>query len=38
MSAMRRLARTVARNKSYKDSHTTDMFEYYFEKMWRRRK
>lgn len=35
MSPMRRLARTVAANKSYQKCHTTDMFEYFFEKLWR---
>lgn len=35
MSAMRSLARTVARNQSYKKCHTTDMFQYFFTKIWR---
>lgn len=35
MSAMRSLARTVARNQSYKKSGTTDMFHYFFTKLWR---
>lgn len=35
MSGLRRLARTVAANKSYKNSRTTDMFAYHFEKEWR---
>ncbi len=35
MSTMRRLARTVARSKSYKKSSTTDMFDYFFKKIWR---
>ena len=35
MSTMRRLARTVARNKSYLESHTKDMFGYYFKILWR---
>lgn len=32
---MRTLARTVARNKSYAKCGTTDMFEYFFDKIWR---
>lgn len=32
---MRTLARTVARNKSYKKCGTTDMFGYFFSKVWR---
>ena len=35
MSTARKLARTVARNKSYKESRTTDMFQYFFSVMWR---
>ncbi len=35
MSTMRSLARTVAHNKSYKKCGTTDMFHYFFTKMWR---
>lgn len=35
MSPARRLARTVAKNKSYKQSRTTDMFQYFFSEMWR---
>lgn len=35
MSTMRTLARTVAKSKSYKESHTTDMFGYFFKKIWR---
>lgn len=38
MSAMRSLARTVARNQSYKKSHTTDMFQYFFTKLWREKR
>jgi len=32
---LRKLARTAARGKSYTESRTTDMFQYYFSKMWR---
>lgn len=32
---LRTLARTVARNKSYRNCGTTDMFGYYFSKEWR---
>ena len=32
---MRKLARKVARNQSYKKSGTTDMFHYFFDKNWR---
>lgn len=32
---MRKLARTVARNKSYIKSGTTDMFAYFFDEIWR---
>lgn len=35
MSTMRSLARTVAHNKSYKKCGTTDMFHYFFTKLWR---
>ena len=35
MGTMRKLARTVAANQSYKKSGTTDMFGYYFKKIWR---
>lgn len=35
MSSMRRLARTVAHNKSYQKCGTTDMFQYFFAKLWR---
>ncbi len=35
MSAMRKLARTVAANQSYKQGGTTDMFGYFFTKLWR---
>ncbi len=35
MSTMRSLARTVARNTSYQKSRTTDMFQYFFTKLWR---
>lgn len=35
MSGLRRLARTVAHNQSYRQSHTTDMFGYFFSKGWR---
>lgn len=32
---LRSLARTVAANKSYRESGTTDMFGYFFQKEWR---
>ncbi len=32
---LRSLARTVAANKSYRQSGTTDMFDYFFTKLWR---
>lgn len=32
---LRSLARTVAANKSYRNSGTTDMFGYFFQKAWR---
>lgn len=32
---LRKVARTVAREQSYKKSRTTDMFNYFFSKMWR---
>ena len=32
---LRSLARTVAANKSYRQSGTTDMFDYFFTKVWR---
>ena len=32
---MRKLARAVAMNRSYVNSGTTDMFEYFFDKIWR---
>ncbi|MCR2047907.1 hypothetical protein NSB25_11485 [Acetatifactor muris] len=32
---LRSLARTVAANKSYRQSGTTDMFDYFFTKAWR---
>lgn len=32
---LRTLARTVARNQSYRKSGTTDMFDYFFTKIWR---
>lgn len=32
---LRTLARTVARNQSYRKSGTTDMFDYFFTKAWR---
>lgn len=35
MSTMRSLARTVARSKSYNQCGTTDMFQYFFTKLWR---
>ena len=35
MSTARKLARTVAKNKSYKKSKTTDMFQYFFSELWR---
>lgn len=35
MSGLRGLAREVARNQSYRKSHTTDMFGYFFQKIWR---
>ena len=37
MSAMRRLVRQTAKAKSYKKSGTTDMFEFFFKKIWRER-
>lgn len=37
MSAFRRLARQTAKAKSYKKSGTTDMFEFFFTKIWRER-
>lgn len=33
--SLRKLARTVSKNKSYKNSRTTDMFPYFFSKEWR---
>ena len=35
MGTMRKLARTVAANQSYKNGGTTDMFDYFFTKVWR---
>ena len=35
MSPMRKLARTVANEKSYKKTRTTDMFGFFFSKEWR---
>lgn len=35
MSGKRKLARTVARNKSYANGRTTDIFGYFFSKEWR---
>ena len=35
MSGLRRVARDMARAQSYKQCHTTDMFDYYFKKIWR---
>lgn len=35
MSTMRSLTRTIARNQSYNKSRTTDMFQYFFTKLWR---
>lgn len=32
---LRKLARTTAKNMSYKKSKTTDMFDYFFDKKWR---
>ena len=32
---LRKLAREVAHNQSYKKGGTTDMFHYYFSKFWR---
>lgn len=32
---LRTLARTTAKNMSYKKSKTTDMVEYFFDKKWR---
>lgn len=33
--SLRTLARTVAHNKSYQKCGTTDMFKYFFTKLWR---
>ena len=35
MSARRKWVRAVARTKSYKDSGTTNLFEYLFKRFWR---
>lgn len=35
---LRTLARTVAKNKSYKKCGTTDMFGYFFTKEWREKR
>lgn len=35
MSGLRKLAREVAHNQSYRKSHSTDMFGYFFQKIWR---
>lgn len=35
MGSMRKLARTVAANQSYKKDGTTNMFGYFFTKIWR---
>ena len=35
MGGMRSLVRTVAMNKSYRQSPTTKMFQYFFTKLWR---
>lgn len=35
MSTFRKVARDMARSQSKKQSHTTDMFQYYFDKIWR---
>lgn len=35
MSGMRKLARTVARNKSYAQNGNTGLFSYFFSKEWR---
>lgn len=35
MSGLRGLAREVAHSQSYRRSHTTDMFGYFFQKNWR---
>lgn len=32
---MRKLARTVAKNMSYRKCGTMNMFDYFFEKIWR---
>lgn len=37
MGGMRSLVRTVAMNKSYRQSHTTKMFQYFFTKLWGKR-
>lgn len=35
MSTLRKVARDMARSQSYNQSHTTDMFHYFFNKIWR---
>ena len=35
MSPLRKVARDAARAKSYKNSKSTKMFDYYFIKLWR---
>ena len=35
MSTLRKVARDMARSQSYNQSHTTDMFHYFFDKIWR---
>ena len=35
MSPLRKVARDAAKGKSYKNAKNTNMFEYYFVKMWR---
>ena len=35
MSGFRKIARDAARSQSYKSSHTTGMFHYFFNKIWR---
>ena len=35
MSAARRIARDMARAQSYRQNGNTDLFDYYFKKIWR---
>lgn len=35
MGTLRKLTRTVAHNKSYRECNTTDMFGHFFSKLWR---